>query len=185
MSFPGIIENSHNSQLIVSNCLFQDNSYGEDGNPAPDGYAIRSFGPLTLESTCFIDNTFKNNGPILVYGAQYTASNNYVESDQSNLTCELSALFSSRDDASEENTPRCESSDAETCPFSQAPTITPTTTPSKAPTPEVEPSQPPAVPPSTVQEKEKTAVSSSVDSAWIQIKVPTIMSLILLLAFML
>jgi hypothetical protein len=133
MSFPGIIENSHNSQLIVSNCIFRDNFYGEDGNPAPDGYAIRSYGPLTLESTCFIDNKFRKNGPVLVYGTQYTASNNFVESDQPNLTCELSALFNSRDDTSEENIPRCELSDADICPFSQAPTTTPTISPSKVP----------------------------------------------------
>lgn len=130
MSFPGIIENSHNSRLVVSNCLFQDNVYGESDNPATVGYAIRSFGPLTLESTCFIDNTFRTHGPVLVYGAQYSASNNYVKSGQTELTCELSALFNSRDDTAPENVPRCEQSDAEVCQFSQAPTVAPTSVPS-------------------------------------------------------
>jgi hypothetical protein len=131
MSFPGIIENSYDSELLVSNCLFEDNVYGESDNPAPDGYAIRSFGPVTLESTCFLDNTFRKHGPVLVYGAQYSASNNYVRSNQTDLTCQLSALFSSQDDASAENIPSCDTSDAETCPFSQAPTVAPTSGPSR------------------------------------------------------
>lgn len=126
--FPGIIENTFNSELIVKNCLFQDNVYGSKNNLAGTGYAIRSFGPLTLESTCFIDNVFLNNGPVLVYGAQYTAYDNYVESPQNDLTCELGALFSSQDDMAE-TTPSCESSDASVCAFTQGPTTSPTIAP--------------------------------------------------------
>jgi len=129
LSFPGIIENSFNSELIVRNCLFQENIYGSNNNLANTGYAIRSFGPLTLESTCFIDNEFLNHGPVLVYGTQYSASNNYVESSQQDLTCELSALFNSRDDMAG-GTPSCESSDASVCAFSQGPTSSPTISPS-------------------------------------------------------
>jgi len=125
MSFPGIIENTFNSNLIVRNCLFENNNYGGSNNAADNGYAIRSFGPLTLESTCFVDNVFLNHGPVLVYGAQYSAENNYVESVQTDLTCELGALFSSKDDMSE-TIPSCELSDALTCAFSQAPTSAPT-----------------------------------------------------------
>jgi len=128
LSFPGIIENTFNSELIVRNCLFQDNIYGSNNNPASTGYAIRSFGPLTLESTCFVDNVFFNNGPVLVYGAQYSASDNYVESSQKDLTCELGALFSSRDDMAE-TTPSCESSDARVCAFNQGSTASPTIVP--------------------------------------------------------
>lgn len=125
MSFPGVIENSFNSELIISNCLFQDNVYGDDQNPATYGYAIRSFGPISLDSTCFIDNVFLNHGPVLIYGNQYSASNNYVKTSQSDLTCEFLALFNEQDDRAEE-TPTCEKSDADTCAFSQAPTIAPT-----------------------------------------------------------
>ena len=132
MSFPGIIENTFNSELVVKNCLFQNNVYGNTNNPASTGYAIRSFGPLTLESSCFIDNVFLNHGPVLVYGAQYSALNNYVESSQTGLTCELGALFSSQDDMAE-NIPSCESSDANTCAFSQDPTVSPTIAPSQSP----------------------------------------------------
>lgn len=124
MSFPGIIENS-NSELVISNCLFQDNVYGDAENPANYGYAIRSFGPITLESTCFIDNVFLNHGPVLIYGAQYSASNNYVQSTQTDLTCEFLALFNSQDDR-EETPPTCETSDANSCSFTQPPTTAPT-----------------------------------------------------------
>jgi hypothetical protein len=124
MSFPGIIENS-NSELVISNCLFQDNVYGDAQNPASYGYAIRSFGPITLESTCFIDNVFLDHAPVLIYGAQYSASNNFVQSSQTDLTCEFLGLFSSQDDQ-EEVSPTCEMSDANTCAFTQPPTAAPT-----------------------------------------------------------
>eukprot|EP00537_Pseudo-nitzschia_pungens_P000742 CAMPEP_0172371682 /NCGR_PEP_ID=MMETSP1060-20121228/44266_1 /TAXON_ID=37318 /ORGANISM="Pseudo-nitzschia pungens, Strain cf. cingulata" /LENGTH=1090 /DNA_ID=CAMNT_0013097395 /DNA_START=80 /DNA_END=3352 /DNA_ORIENTATION=+ len=144
-SFPGIIENTFHSELNVRNCLFQDNVYGSKNNPTGNGYAIRSFGPLTLEATCFIDNEFLNHAPVLVYGAQYSALNNYVESSRTDLTttttttCELGALFSSQNDMAE-TTPACESSDANTCSFTQNPTFAPTVTPpTKAPVEYVRP----------------------------------------------
>ena len=128
LSFPGIIENTFNSELVIKNCLFQDNVYGGNNNLADTGYAIRSFGHLTLESTCFIDNTFLNNGPVLVYGAQFEAYDNYVETPQTDLACELGALFSSQDDMAE-IIPTCVTSDASVCAFSQGPTSSPTYSP--------------------------------------------------------
>jgi hypothetical protein len=128
LSYPGIIENTFDSELIVSNCLFQDNSYGNNNNLASTGYAIRSFGPLTLESTCFIDNVFLHHGPVLVYGEEFSAYDNYVESSQGDLTCELGALFSSKDDMTEA-TPSCQSSDASVCAFDPGPTASPTVAP--------------------------------------------------------
>jgi hypothetical protein len=125
MSFPGIIENSFNSELVISNCLFQNNVFGDDQNPASYGYAIRSFGPISLDSTCFIDNVFLNHGPVLIYGNQYSASNNYVESTQTDLTCEFLALFNEQDDQADD-VPTCEMSDADVCAFTQAPTEAPT-----------------------------------------------------------
>uniref|UniRef100_A0A7S4END4 Right handed beta helix domain-containing protein n=2 Tax=Pseudo-nitzschia australis TaxID=44445 RepID=A0A7S4END4_9STRA len=132
MSFPGIIENTFKSELVVRNCLFEGNVYGSTNNPASTGYAIRSFGPLTLESSCFIDNEFLNHGPVLVYGAQYSALNNYVQSSQTDLTCELGALFSSQEDMAE-TTPSCELSDATACPFTQIPTSSPSRSSVRAP----------------------------------------------------
>ena len=128
LSFPGIIENTFNSELVVKNSLFQNNVYGTNNNLANAGYAIRSFGSLTLESTCFIDNVFLNHGPVLMYGAQYSADDNYVESSQRDLTCELAALFSSQDDMVEAD-PSCESSDANVCAFTQGPTSSPSVAP--------------------------------------------------------
>jgi len=132
VSFPGIIENTFNSELIVTNCLFQENVYGSTNNPSTVGYAIRSFGPLTLDSSCFVDNVFLKHGPVLVYGAQYSALNNYVESSQIDLTCEFGALFSSQDDMAE-TIPTCEMSDANACAFSQGPTISPSIAPTQSP----------------------------------------------------
>jgi len=132
ISFPGIIENTFNSELIVTNCLFQENVYGSTNNPSTVGYAIRSFGPLTLDSSCFVNNVFLKHGPVLVYGAQYSALNNYVESSQIDLTCEFGALFSSQDDMTE-TIPTCEMSDANACGFSQGPTISPSVAPTQSP----------------------------------------------------
>jgi hypothetical protein len=160
MSFPGIIENSFLSELIITNCLFENNRFGIKGNPAPVGYAMRSFGPTTVESSCFVDNVFQKYGPILVYGNQYSALNNYVEASQSDLTCELAALFSSQDEMAEgadESSPRCELSDAVSCAFSQAPTIAPTVVP-VAPT-SLTPEKP-IIPPTIEKEKEHTTTVS-------------------------
>mmetsp|Transcript_9424 Transcript_9424/g.23478 ORF Transcript_9424/g.23478 Transcript_9424/m.23478 type:complete len:1023 (+) Transcript_9424:114-3182(+) len=128
LSFPGIIENTFHSELIVNNCIFQDNTYGSRNNIADTGYAIRSFGPLTMESTCFVDNTFLDKAPVLVYGAQFTSSDIYVETSQRDLACEVAALFSSQDDMAE-TMPTCVSSDSSVCGFSQGPTSAPTYSP--------------------------------------------------------
>mmetsp|Transcript_3783 Transcript_3783/g.9916 ORF Transcript_3783/g.9916 Transcript_3783/m.9916 type:complete len:1092 (+) Transcript_3783:131-3406(+) len=156
LSFPGIIENTFNSELIVKNSLFQNNVYGTNNNLADSGYAIRSFGSLTLESTCFIDNVFLNNGPVLLYGAQYSAYDNYVQSSQRDLTCELGALFSSQDDMLETD-PSCESSDANICAFTQGPT----SSPSVAPKFPVVPTQTVEVAPTQTMEKKSPGSSST------------------------
>jgi hypothetical protein len=94
----------------------------------PFGYAIRSFGPLTLENTCFVDNSFQDNGPVLVFGAPYEASNNYISTDETNLKCELISLFETQDQVTND-TPTCIESDLDTCGFTQTPTAAPTSTP--------------------------------------------------------
>jgi hypothetical protein len=166
MSFPGIIENTFNSELEVTNCLFQDNIYGDAENPATYGYAIRSFGPTTLDSTCLIDNVFLNHGPVLVYGAQYSVLNNYVESSQADLTCSFLALFTSQDDKAE-NTPTCEKSDASRCSFTQPPTVAPSEgPPSMAPSLKSQSDTAPenlAIPPTSEQEK-INSISSAASS---------------------
>lgn len=125
MGFPGIIENSFGSELNIVNCLFQDNSYGSSANPAHFGYAVRSYGPVHVESSCFMDNTFQTHGPIQVFGAAHTSMNNYVRSYQKDLTCNFLAVFASQDDTTDAK-PVCFDSDATSCPFSQPPTMAPT-----------------------------------------------------------
>jgi hypothetical protein len=97
----------------------------------PFGYAIRSFGPLTLENTCFVDNSFQNNGPVLVYGAPYEASDNYISTDDTNLKCELISLFETQDQVTND-APTCIESDIDTCGFTQGPTSAPSSSPPTA-----------------------------------------------------
>ena len=157
LAFPGVIENTYGSELIVRNCLFEGNAYGGvDSNPPvryktvyyscvqriqngasrlaflfiqPFGYAIRSFGPLTLENNCFVDNTFHNYGPVLVFGAPYEASNNYISTNETNLKCELISLFETQDQVTND-APTCIASDLDTCGFTQGPTSAPSFSPS-------------------------------------------------------
>lgn len=125
MGFPGVIENSFGSDLKIINCLFQDNKYGQDNNAAPFGYAIRSYGPIHIESSCFMDNTFLAHGPVQVFGAPHTSVDNYVRSSQEDTTCDFLAVFSTRDDTSTDK-PICFNSDATSCSFTQPPTMAPT-----------------------------------------------------------
>jgi hypothetical protein len=128
MGFPGIIENSFGSELHVENCIFMDNHYGETNNPAPFGYAVRSFGPITVESSCFVDNTFRAHGPVQVFGAPHSSTQNYVASNQADLTCPFMAVFSGQDDTTTSK-PKCFDSDAKTCPLKLPAGAAPTSPP--------------------------------------------------------
>jgi hypothetical protein len=94
----------------------------------PYGYAIRSFGPVTIENSCFVDNVFYNHAPVLIFGAGYTASQNYVTPGDEALNCDFIAVFASEDDVAEQ-TPVCFDSDADTCQSTQPPTKAPTKAP--------------------------------------------------------
>ena len=171
MSFPGIIENSFLSELVVTNCLFEDNRFGIKGNPAPVGYAIRSFGPTTIESSCFVNNVFNKYGPVILYGDQYSALNNYVEATQSDLTCEFAALFSSKDEMVEganDNAPQCELSDALSCAFSQPPTMAPSVGAVLAEPATAKPTS--STPESPAEEKSSDNAASSSSSAGFSFK---------------
>ena len=122
--FPGIIENSFRSVLNIESCIFQDNHYTEETNPAPFSYAVRSYGPIHVESSCFMDNSFQAHGPVQVFGAPHTTLGNYVRTPI-DLTCEFLAVFTARDDTTDA-TPVCFDSDASSCPVHQSPTLAPT-----------------------------------------------------------
>lgn len=128
MGFPGIIENSFGSELHIVNCIFMNNRFGETDNPAPFGFAVRSFGPISVESSCFVGNTFRAHGPVQVYGAPHSSMQNYVASTQKDLTCNFIAVFSGQDDTSTSK-PKCFDSDATTCPLKLPPTSAPTASP--------------------------------------------------------
>jgi hypothetical protein len=125
--FPGIIENSFRSILNIDSCIFQDNHYTDETNPAPFSYAVRSYGPIHLESSCFMDNSFQKHGPVQVFGARHSSLGNYVRTSslEEALTCEFLAVFVARDDTTDA-TPVCFDSDASSCPVNQSPTLAPT-----------------------------------------------------------
>jgi hypothetical protein len=157
--FPGIIENSFRSKLNIENCIFQDNDYGEENNPFPFSYAVRSYGPVNLESSCFMDNTFQAHGPVQLFGARHTTLGNYVRTFQQDLTCDFMAVFAARDDTSDA-APVCFDSDASYCPVDEAPTPAPTRGPPTTPPPTVETVSYTDAPSQTAQKKLASGASS-------------------------
>jgi len=140
---PGMIENTYQSELIIEHCLFENNDYGELTNPSPFGYAIRSFGPLTVEASCFNDNEFRQDAPVVVYNDLYSSENNYATPKPDHLYCGLMALYNSNrtgllvtaaSSLIDEGTPDCVESDVDSCLAQLAPTLAPSPAPSMAPT---------------------------------------------------
>ncbi|KAL3937945.1 MAG: hypothetical protein SGBAC_007047 [Bacillariaceae sp.] len=139
---PGMIENTYQSELVIEHCLFENNDYGETTNPSPFGYAIRSFGPLTVEASCFNDNEFLQDAPVVVYSDMYSSVNNYATPKPDHLYCGLMALYNSNrtdlvtpaSSLIDEGTPDCLESDVDTCLVQLAPTLAPSTPPTMAPT---------------------------------------------------
>ena len=133
IGFPGIIENTYKSELVIYNCLFENNDYGEFNTAAPYGYAIRSFGPVAIDSTCFNNNDFVKDGPILVYGAPYTSHNNFATSSHQTLNCDFLALFREPRGYFESEHPNCVAQESDICrvdlPLTPAPTLMPTLAP--------------------------------------------------------
>jgi len=139
---PGMIENTYQSELVIYHCLFENNDYGETTNPSPFGYAIRSFGPLTVEASCFDDNEFLQDAPIVVYNDIYSSVNNYATPKPDHLYCGLMALYNNNrtglvtpaSSLIDEGTPDCVEADVDTCLIRLAPTLAPTEPPTMEPT---------------------------------------------------
>jgi hypothetical protein len=119
---------------VIKNSLFEHNDYGESNNPAPFGYAIRSFGPVHIEDSCFNDNTFIKDGPVVVYGANYNATNNFATPSMELLSCNLIAVFYSLGGLTGEETPDCVEADVDVCNVKLYSTPRPTLAPTQAPT---------------------------------------------------
>jgi hypothetical protein len=81
---------------------------------------------VTIENSCFVDNVFYNHAPVLIFGAGYTASQNYIAPADEALNCDFIAVFASEEDVADQ-TPVCFDSDADTCQFTQPPSSAPTT----------------------------------------------------------
>lgn len=87
----------------------------------PFGYAVRSYGPLTIENTCFVNNEFKNFGPVTVYGHRYTSIDNYVSQDRRTQSdCSFLAVFENEDAMMEpDGAPLCVDPTKDTCSLEQ------------------------------------------------------------------
>jgi hypothetical protein len=94
----------------------------------PFGYAIRSFGPLTIRSTCFVGNMFHNFAPVQAFGG-VEVSGNYGTTNQRDLSCQFVAGFDTQDDFNK-GTPKCVDYDLKACPFKTFPTNPPVPAPS-------------------------------------------------------
>lgn len=62
--------------------------------PQPQGYAIYSRGTLDIYSTCFIDNNFFRDAPIIVQGSDFQSRDNYGTEDP-DVTCQFLAYYES------------------------------------------------------------------------------------------
>uniref|UniRef100_A0A7R9WUT9 Right handed beta helix domain-containing protein n=1 Tax=Craspedostauros australis TaxID=1486917 RepID=A0A7R9WUT9_9STRA len=130
LSYPGIIENTHQSNLVIDNCLFDKNEYDDVENPAPRGYAIRTSGDLSVKNSCFVDNSFRSTAAILSFSdAGVQASMNHVQSRQSTvLQCNFIAAYGSG-----QMEPVCTPSDVDFCAYEALSTSSPTQSPSETP----------------------------------------------------
>jgi hypothetical protein len=100
----------------------------------PFGYAIRSFGPVNIESTCFNDNHFLKDGPVIVYGGSYTSINNFATPNTDGLNCGLMALYYSPSGMTDEGIPDCVEADVDACVVNLSPTMAPSPPPTLKPT---------------------------------------------------
>jgi hypothetical protein len=82
------------------------------------GCAVQSYGPVTIENTCFLDNEFSKYAPVVLLGgtAVFTASENYgnVFGDE-NLECDFAISFKNIQDFGEVTNFTCTEFDAPEC----------------------------------------------------------------------
>jgi hypothetical protein len=106
-------------------------------------WAINTVGPLTIKNTCFNDNTFLRQSPVLTFGfPPVDASNNYGELDV-DLVCQFIAEFQDVPSLEALVNYTCVEFDADSCkakspptapPMPTSPAVQPTRTPISRPT---------------------------------------------------
>jgi hypothetical protein len=101
-------------------------------------WAINTVGPLTIKNTCFTDNTFLRQAPVLTFGfPPVDASNNYGELDV-DLVCQFIAEFQDEPSLEALVNYTCVEFDADSC-KAKLPSTAP-------PTPTLAPAQPTRAP---------------------------------------
>jgi len=132
-AFPGIINaQSSDVEIVLEDVVFRNNDYRTPVKAAT--YAIASQGPLTLRNSCFEDNDFIGDAPIVVFGgAEIDLRNNFLSSIDDELLCPFVVTF--EDDLARQMAKEtmsrftCTSADAEECAAELEPTRTPRPTP--------------------------------------------------------
>mmetsp|Transcript_14894 Transcript_14894/g.28199 ORF Transcript_14894/g.28199 Transcript_14894/m.28199 type:complete len:433 (-) Transcript_14894:280-1578(-) len=129
----------------IRDCTFRGNLFdGSDGQP--NGYAVQSLGAdLTIERTCFFDNSFIGFGPVQAFaGAPLTLEDTFTTPDDL-VYCEFAATSDSPVPTSV-NDLVCIEKDSEVCDFEVpaegAPTKSPTNDPPATDPPTTEPPAP-------------------------------------------
>jgi hypothetical protein len=80
----------------------------------PRGYAIFSLGSLVIKSSCFIDNTFFRDAPVVVLAAEFVSEDNFG-TEQTDLTCPFLAFFESAVDSDDGVDAICTAFEADEC----------------------------------------------------------------------
>jgi hypothetical protein len=90
---PGIVTaQTYESILVFEDVIFRNNDFG-DTNKQSSSWAINTVGPLTIKNTCFEDNAFLRQAPVITFGfPPLDVSNNYGEFDE-DLACQFIAEF--------------------------------------------------------------------------------------------
>jgi hypothetical protein len=95
-------------------------------------WAINTVGPLTIKNTCFYDNSFLRQAPVLTFGfPPVDASNNYGELDE-DLACQFIAEFQDESSLEALVNYTCVEYDADSCNAKSPPTAPPMPTPAPA-----------------------------------------------------
>lgn len=130
--------------------------------------AILSRGPVTLRNTCFIDNSFIRDAPVISFAnAALDSSNNFVSPTNDDLSCLLVATYPDQTTFENGTDVTCTTSDAESCQAEMPPTSpsqpTPVGSPTRIPVPRatLAPVSPPSRSPTEAPGSSRTSASFS------------------------
>jgi hypothetical protein len=130
-------------------------------------WAINTVGPLTIKNTCFDDNTFLRQAPVLTFGfPPVDVSNNYGELDV-DLVCQFIAEFQDTSSLEALVNYTCVEYDADSCKAKSPPTAPPMPTPAASQPTRIPVSRPTLAPePTTNPTANPSAASCASSLLW-------------------